>query len=156
MASGSSLAHCTNVQVLAGSDKLSKHDEELARLHFDGADSITKYGAFEHLCKKLERHYNLDFIVVDLSPGTSAFNRSVIMRQAAVVLHDRLTSPILHMLLCKHAALLLVCVYNRICLHLCLQGKLRLMQRFLDFHGLFCCAAAAIICCLRSWLITSV
>lgn len=70
------------MQVLAGSDKLSKHDEELARLHFDGADSITKYGAFEHLCKKLERHYNLDFIVVDLSPGTSAFNRSVIMRQA--------------------------------------------------------------------------
>jgi hypothetical protein len=69
-------------QVLPGSSLLAEMDDELAKSDYRYFDSVNKLGAFSKLCKSLEDRYNLDYIIVDLSPGTTALNRTVIMRCA--------------------------------------------------------------------------
>lgn len=68
------------MQVLPGSSLLAEMDDALAKTDYRNYDSVNKLGGFSKLCKSLENHYNLDYIIVDLSPGTTALNRTVIMR----------------------------------------------------------------------------
>lgn len=71
-----------NLLVLPGNSRIFDHDASLAKVDYRDFSSINQLGGFGALCDALEAHYDLDYIIVDLSPGASALNKIIVLRCA--------------------------------------------------------------------------